>query len=441
MSTPPPLSSIADLTEEPAILIDRDFCIVSANKAYQDRYGLFGTLRGRHCYEVSHGNKVRCDKAGEECPVMKAWLSGKSQRALHIHHSPHGDEHVDVEARPIMDDAGEPQFFMEIIRNTALASTRPGDRAMVGRSPAFMEMLNLVQRVAPSDVSALLLGESGTGKELVAQAIHDQSARAKGNFVPVECSGLTESLFESELFGHEKGAFTGAQYEKIGLVEAAEGGTLFLDEVGDIPLPLQVKLLRLLESGTYRRVGSTQPRHADFRLVCATHQDLEGMVAKGEFRRDLYYRISAFPIVLPSLRERLEDIPLLAETLLARLPTGQHLSLAPETIERLQQYNFPGNVRELRNILERASLMAVDEVILPEHLPPLPEKKHGITPQHPARREIVTLAEAERRYLRWALEQHPGDRRSLARKLGVSERTLFRKLQRLDAAADDESPV
>ena len=436
MKNSPPLSSITDALEEPAILIDSDFRIVSANQAYQDRYGALENLRHRHCYQVSHGNEVRCDKAGEECPVMEAWRSGKIQRALHVHHSPHGDEHVDVEARPIRNGTDAPYFFMEVIRRSKLASTRPGARAMVGRSPAFMAMLNLVQRVAPSDVTALLLGESGSGKELVARAIHDQSPRATGNFVPVECSGLTESLFESELFGHEKGAFTGAQFDKTGLVEAARGGTLFLDEVGDIPLPLQVKLLRLLESGTYRRVGSTQTRQADFRLVCATHQDLEQMVATGAFRRDLYYRISAFPIPLPPLRERIEDIPLLAETLLARLPTGEHLTLAPETLERLQRYDFPGNVRELRNILERASLMAVDETIQPEHLTIAPDDDDD--PLRPDRGAIVTLAEAEQRYLRWALRQHRGDRRSLARKLGVSERTLFRKLQRLTPPAGDE---
>ena len=223
--------------------------------------------------------------------------------------------------------------------------------------------------MAPSATTALLLGESGTGKELVAQAIHQQSGREHGPFVVVECSGLTESLFESELFGYEKGAFTGANRRKIGLVESASGGTLFLDEVGDIPLSLQVKLLRLLETGTFRRVGGVETLRADFRLIAATHRDLKGMVERGSFRRDLYYRLSVFPIHLPALRERRGDIVLLAETLLTRLAPGRAYVLGDEMRARLLAYDFPGNIRELRNIIERAILMADGGTLLPEHLP------------------------------------------------------------------------
>jgi transcriptional regulator with GAF, ATPase, and Fis domain len=193
------------------------------------------------------------------------------------------------------------------------------------------------------------LGESGTGKELVARAVHEASSRANRPLVPVDCSSLPENLFESELFGHERGAFTGANTARGGLVEAASGGTLFLDEVGDIPLTMQVKLLRLLETGTYRRVGSTEQRHADIRVVSATHRDLDQMVAQGRFREDLYYRLSTFPIHLPALRERADDIALLAVALLTRVAPKRKLVLSDSALQLLQAQNYPGNVRELRN--------------------------------------------------------------------------------------------
>ena len=224
---------------------------------------------------------------------------------------------------------------------------------------AITEMLELIQRGARSEVPILLLGESGTGKELAARAIHDASPRSKGAFVPVECSGLGEALFESELFGHARGSFTGAHTRKPGLVEAATGGTLFLDEIGDVPLSLQVKLLRVLESGMYRPVGDIEARSANFRLVCATHRDLDRMVSDGSFRRDLYFRINTFPIAMPPLRERREDIPLLCDTLLA----NSAKRLSDEALMLLQRHDYPGNIRELRNIVERAVLLTDGVVI------------------------------------------------------------------------------
>jgi DNA-binding NtrC family response regulator len=239
-------------------------------------------------------------------------------------------------------------------------------------------------------------------------------------------------LFESELFGHEKGAFTGAQQRKIGLIEAAQGGTLFLDEVGDIPLSLQVKLLRLLETRSFRRVGSVDAQQADFRLVCATHRDLKAMVAEGDFRQDLYYRINSFPIPLPALRERGDDLPLLVETLLRRIHPNRRLTLDPEAMACLQGYSFPGNVRELRNILERASLLADADAILKEHLPEecRPATVASAT-SDPASDPILSLEEVEQRYLRELLAHYHGDRRSLARRLGISERTFYRKIRGL----------
>jgi DNA-binding NtrC family response regulator len=431
----PELTAILDGYTAPAILLGLDYRILTANRAYRSTYGDGQPVRDRLCYAVSHRNTVPCDQAGESCPLRAAVASGTPQRALHVHYTPQGEEHVDVETRPVRNKDGEIMYVVEVLRPVRVASATSGTQGLVGRGAAFRRMLELVQRVAGSEAAVLLLGESGTGKEAVAQAIHASCQRAQGPFVPVECSGLTESLFESELFGHEKGAFTGAQQRKVGLIEAAQGGTLFLDEVGDIPLSLQVKLLRLLETRTFRRVGSVDAKRADFRLVCATHRDLKSLVAAGDFRQDLYYRISAFPIPLPALRERGDDLPLLVETLLRRIQPRRKVSLAPEAMACLQGYSFPGNVRELRNILERASLLADSDTILPEHLPeecrpatPADPYPSTASPSEPA---ILPLEEVEQRYLRDILARFPGDRRTLAGKLGISERTFYRKIKGL----------
>jgi transcriptional regulator with PAS, ATPase and Fis domain len=419
----------------PAVAIDPEYRIIAANQRYRQVFANGSLVIGQTCHAVSHRSAVPCDQTGETCPMRVARESGRPHQVLHIHHTPRGDVHVSVETRPIYRPDGTLWMFIECLETYGVAAATPVEGALVGRSPGFNAVLDLVRRVAPSMTAALLLGESGTGKELIARAIHDASPRRDRPFVPLECSGLTESLFESELFGHERGAFTGAHAAKAGLVEAANGGTLFLDEVGDIPLPLQVKLLRLLETRSFRRVGGVEPHEADFRLICATHRDLERAVREGGFRQDLYYRISAFPIHLPPLRERREDIRLLAETLLQRIPGGEHLAFAPAALDCLERYPFPGNIRELRNILERAALLADRGVILPKDLPEAcREIPDGESPWLPAGLEdspILSLEEAERAYLRQVLARFRGDRKALAKALGVSERTLFRKLQGL----------
>ena len=423
------VGAVLDGMEGPAIAVAPDYRILAANSHYQQSFGNGASVVGEPCYAVSHQARVPCDRNGESCPVRVAQVTRKPERVLHIHHTPRGDIHVAVEARPIFRPDGALWFFIERIDCCSGTGAGTDGDSLVGRSLAFRRVLDLVRRVAPSATTALLLGESGTGKEVVARAIHDASPRHDRPFVPVECSGLTESLFESELFGHERGAFTGAHAAKPGLVEAARGGTLLLDEVGDIPPGLQVKLLRLLETRTFRRIGSVEPQEADFRLVCATHRDLPAMVAEGAFRRDLYYRISAFPITLPALRERREDIPLLAEALLRRIPAASGLRLSQAALECLSAHDFPGNIRELRNLLERAALLLDGDTILPEHLP-------GICRLAGAERSddgVLPLDEVERRYLARVLAEHRGDRKELAALLGVSERTLFRKLQSLRA--------
>ena len=425
--------SLVDALPEPRIVLDARYRIVHANPAYCREYGTGAPVAGRRCYEVSHHIDVPCDQAGEACPLRASREAGAPQRVLHLHHTPRGEEHVDVETTPIKDASGRIDYFVETLRTVRHARSQVAAHGLVGRSAAFKKMLELVVRAAPTDIAVLLLGETGTGKELVARAIHEASRRASGPFVAVDCAGLTETLFESELFGYEKGAFTGANFRKIGLVEAAAGGTLFLDEIGDMPLSQQVKLLRLLETGTFRRVGSVETLPADFRLVCATHHDLPTMVRDGSFRRDLYFRISAFPIRTPALRERPEDIPLLAESLLARVAPRTGLRLSPQAQEVLARMPFPGNIRELRNVVERACVLASGDAILPAHLPAVDEQAAGPSDPAPAPEaageEILPLEQAERRYVQWAARRFAGDRRALAERLGISERTLFRKLR------------
>ncbi len=425
MSPANELISFLETHPDPQIVMGIDYRILAANAAYRRVYAGERNVVGQFCYAISHGYSRPCDECGESCPLAASRISGEPRRVLHLHHTPRGEEHVDVELTPIVGASGKIEYFVERMLTVREASSFPAESGLVGKSAAFNRMLELVRRVAPSDTAALLLGESGTGKELVAQAIHQQSRREHGPFVVVECSGLTETLFESELFGYEKGAFTGAHQRKIGLVESASDGTLFLDEVGDIPLSLQVKLLRLLETGTFRRVGGVETLRADFRLIAATHRDLKAMVERGSFRRDLYYRLSVFPIHLPALRERRGDIGLLADTLLARLAPGRPYTVSEAARARLQDYDYPGNIRELRNIIERAMLMADGDTLLEEHLPP--ELKSDETGM-PGVDDIVPLETAELRYLQWALAHHGGDRKSLAAQLGISERTLYRKL-------------
>ncbi len=430
----PGLITLLDSFPEPRILIDEHYRILAANAAYRREFGANLKIDGQQfCYELSHHYDKPCDQAGENCPLLGSMESGEPNRVLHVHHTSAGREHVEVEVVPVKDKAGKTTYFMETMHVLRHAHGGAHDRDLVGYSPSFNRMLELARRVAARESSVLLLGESGTGKELVAQAIHDMSPRAAAPFVAVECSGLTETLFESEMFGYEKGAFTGAIGRKTGLVEAAHGGTLFLDEVGDIPLSLQVKLLRLLEAGTYRRIGGVEPLSADFRLVAATHRDLAEMVEEGSFRQDLYFRLNVFPIELPPLRERLEDLPMLVDRLLSRLDPGRQFTLSREAMKTLMNHDFPGNVRELRNILERALIMVDGNTILPQHLHLGSMKKamREISPVLPFN-ELLPLEQMERRYLAWAANNFHGDRKALAEKLGTSERTLYRKLKDAD---------
>lgn len=421
-TTSHPLAELVSLLETSAqshVLLDPYYRILAANSAYRAQFDRAGNVVGRHCYELSHHITTPCDQAGESCPLATCRASGKRERVVHLHHTPSGEEYVAIEIAPIHDALGELVYFVEKMETLPVARGVSSRDGLVGRSPAFRGMLDLVARVAKSDASVLLLGESGTGKELVANALHKASSRSKAPFITVDCSGIPETLFESELFGHERGAFTGAVSKHSGLIAAANGGTLFLDEVGDIPLSMQVKLLRLLETGSYRCVGSTELRHADIRLVSATHRDLRQMVSDGYFRADLYYRLNTFPIPVPALRERQQDIPLLIDALLSRVAPDRHLTIEGEALTALCRYSFPGNVRELRNLIERASLMCDHDVIMRSHLPADLALTFSSTAIHGHQDDGFNSL----------INSYRGSRKSLAKLLGISERTLYRRLK------------
>jgi len=306
---------------------------------------------------------------------------------------------------------------------------------LLGESPAMLRLHELIAAVARSEATVLVTGESGTGKELVAHAIHQAGPRSAERFVAVDCCTLQETLFESELFGHERGAFTGADRRKPGLIEAAAGGTLFLDEIGDIGPALQAKLLRVLESGRFRRVGATADLRADVRVVAATNRDLPRMAREGAFRADLYYRLSALTIEVPPLRERSQDIPLLVRHFASRNARhGEQPVFGEAALDQLSRYAWPGNVRELRNVVERATLLAKrGQRIEPRDLPAFPSTERDATGREDLDALLQgepTLDEVERRYLELLLRRHGGNRRRTAEVLGISERTAYRMIER-----------
>ncbi|HEB56959.1 MAG TPA: PAS domain-containing protein [Gammaproteobacteria bacterium] len=434
----PSCEQIIDIFPDPFVIIDQDYTIIAANNAYRRHYQINGDdLIGRRCHEVSHHSTEPCSKHGEQCPLEDVFANGQQTHVMHIHYDTRGnEEYVQLQAAPIMDNEGKVLFMGEYVQTVNMQEGE--HNLLIGRSPAYLHMLSLLQRVAPTNSTVLLLGESGSGKEKVAEYVHHYSKRAKAPFVVVDCSTLGENLIESELFGHEKGAFTGASQCKKGLFETAHGGTLFIDELCELPLILQTKLLRVLETGTIRRLGGNKYIKVDVRIIAATNRNIQHMVANKEFRRDLYYRLSAFPVNVPLLRDRKDDIVPLSEYFLRQIPEGDnHLPLSAEVIETLLGYPYPGNVRELRNIIERATIFAGDDALRPEHIvfeddlsnnaggkpgmnnlappPPLIRRRSRFTDK-----DIIT-----------ALSEAGGHRAKAAHMLGISERTLYRHIQKL----------
>jgi transcriptional regulator with PAS, ATPase and Fis domain len=303
----------------------------------------------------------------------------------------------------------------------------------VGETPAIQDVLGLVRRVAETDSTVLIRGESGVGKELVARAVHRLSRRSRQPFVVVDCASLHENLLQSELFGHERGAYTGAIGLKHGLFEVADRGTIFLDEIGEVTPPLQVKLLRVLETGIFRRVGGTVDVKVDVRVIAATNRDLEAMMRSGGFREDLYYRLNVFSIPIPPLRDRREDIARLVEHFIrsSAIVSKRGATVSVESMRVLERYPWPGNARELQNVIERALILCDGDVLHPEHLPMGVRVPAG-TPLGAESKERPTLADTERRYIRRVLEENRGHRQRAAKILGISERNLYRKLKELD---------
>ena len=319
-------------------------------------------------------------------------------------------------------------------RNISLEDhCRQQQQQLIGTGGAMQKVYRLIEQAAPSDATILITGESGTGKELVAEAIHSTSRRRNQPYIRLNCAAIPEGLMESEMFGHEKGAFTGALKQKIGKFEMANGGTLLLDEIADLPLALQPKLLRVLQEQELDRVGGTRTVKVDVRIICATARDLKDEVKKGNFREDLFYRLRVIPISLPPLRMRKEDIPELTQHFLHQfsLNRGVALSLSPEAMERLLSYDFPGNVRELRNILERASVLAQEPTITPGDLPSDLAGSPSTTASTTGDSLVLAeaLAQTEKEVILKALSKAAGVKQQAAEILGISRKNLWEKMK------------
>ena len=309
---------------------------------------------------------------------------------------------------------------------------RPGFGGLIGVSAKMQRVYKMIEKVSQHRYSVLILGESGTGKELVARSIHFSGPRQHKPFVPVDCSGLVPTLIESELFGYVKGAFTGAQHSRAGLLESATGGTVFLDEIGDLPVDLQVKLLRALQEREVRPVGANDRVHIDVRVIAATNRDLESAIRAGAFRQDLFFRLNVVQITLPPLRDRKSDIPLLVSFLLEKFsdPQGQVRTISQDAMRRLMAYDWPGNVRELENAIERAVALSSGPVL---HVGDLPTSlQHANNDDSLESDQLVSLEEMERRAILRALRETGGDKLAAARLLGIGKTTLYRKLKQYD---------
>lgn len=436
------VQSLVDAHPEPFALIDRDFNIVACNQHYAEAYTHLkpADIVGMKCHEVSHKSSTTCEINGEECPLKRVFDSDQPVQVIHRHiDRDHKPEYVAIHGSPVFDDQGRLLYMGEGMRSITKEQELAFDeQKMVGCCPSFMRVLDNLCLIAETDSPALIRGETGTGKEMAAQLLHRKSPRANGPFVTIDSTSFTEDLLVNELFGHEPGAFTGCVGAKKGLVELADKGTLFMDEIGEIPLSLQAKLLRVLETGTFRRLGGTEERRVNFRFICATHRDLRAMVDAGAFRADLYYRINVMQVELPPLRHRQDDIPALVEHFLSRRMLGKLASpISADAMALLRRYPFPGNMRELKNIVERAALLARGGAIQPEHLPD--EIRHADMLLTQLQRadlaalghqchhdDDVTLAQIEA-----TLARFNGSRRKTAAFLKISERTLYRRLKDL----------
>jgi len=438
------LQSVIDASENGFVVIDKDYKIVAANQAYCNAYGINSEdIVGCKCHQVSHHSDVPCHLNGEDCPHKKVFETREPHQVLHIHYDVNNEEeHVRIKGSPIYGTDGQ-LFLGEAVFPIAKSEELGCDKQrMLGNSPSFLACIEEMSGASLSDVPILLNGESGVGKELAAKFIHNKSDRRALPFISIDCTSISEGIFESELFGHERGAFTGCVGRRHGLIETAEGGTLFLDEIGEVPLALQGRLLRALETGNYRRLGGREDLHVDIRIICATHNNLRKMVEHGTFRADLYYRIAGISITIPPLRERRSDITPLVKAMLEKTKTHSGIAgrASDEALQILQNHDYPGNIRELKNILQKAVTMSTGGLITPDllqlnnmskvYVNPLTDRRMvspDLKTTFPSTNQSLTDVEAT--HIESLLHQHDGHRARVAEELRISERTLYRKLK------------
>lgn len=443
-STPAVLESVIEAVESPFVVIDKNYTIIAANSAYHTAYGVSAKeIIGQKCHKVSHHSDLPCHLNGEDCPHKEVFESGKPHEVLHIHYDHNNEEeHVRIKGTPIRTEEGKLYLGEAVFPLAKSAELGCDEQRMLGRSAAFLACVDEMAGAASSDAPVLLIGESGVGKELAAQFIHKKSSRADGPFIAIDCTTIPEGIFESELFGHERGAFTGCIGRRNGLIESAEGGTLFLDEVAEIPSAIQGRLLRALETGFYRRLGGREDMHVDVRIICATHHNLRSMIEQGTFRADLYYRIAGISIAIPPLRERGDDLIPLTNAIVAkkRDHNGQPYTISDSAMNMLRQYSFPGNIRELKNILQKAISISTSRLITPDLLKfdnientfdsslfPDGRNKPGAHRNPPSTNR--SISEVEATHIESLLHQYHGHRAKVAEVLDISARTLYRKLK------------
>ncbi|AMK75829.1 MULTISPECIES: sigma-54 interaction domain-containing protein [Methylomonas] len=425
------LESLLETHDLPLIIIGADLRIVAVNRAWESSFGVMRqNMIGQPC----------CVDAGD-CRHQRLFQTLEAYAGIFADDADANSQRLfSARGFPLL-DADATLYLGETLTVLKKSAAR-GDEsaAMIGKSAAFAQYKTRLQQAADTQAPVLLLGETGTGKELAAEFVHRHSRQAEGDFVIVDCTILGEELFESELFGHEKGAFTGATSAKKGLFELGNNGTLFFDEIGDLPLSQQPKLLRALESGQFRRVGGTAMQKANVRVVCATHRNLADMVKTGRFREDLFYRLSVFPVEVPPLRQRRQDLPLLIDHFLEQLSVNvdSGYAITQSALIKLMQYAWPGNIRELRNCLQLAAGLCKDKSIQEADIHFM-QRQGSVEPvdagepssdAHPL--PVNSMAQFEAEFINSLISKYQGNRKLIAAEMNISERTLYRKLNRLN---------
>ncbi|MGY6277042.1 sigma-54 interaction domain-containing protein [Methylomonas sp. MgM2] len=430
------LESLLETHEQPFVVISADLRVVAVNQAWE---AVFGIMRNDYV------GKPCCEQQGD-CRHHQLFQTLEPYAGIFPSEQGKQEKRIlNVRGYPLLNAEG--QLYLgesQSLLSKTLQENHHG--GMVGKSDPFKRLTMKLQKAAMTSAPVLLLGETGTGKELAAEFVHRHSTHATGEFVIADCTVFGEDLFESELFGHEKGAFTGAAASKKGLFELADNGTLFLDEIGELPISQQAKLLRAIESGQFRRVGGTSSLRATVRVVCATHRDLAEMVRQGRFREDLFYRLSVFPIDIPPLRERKQDIPLLVDHFLEQigLITGQPLTMSKAGLVKLIQHAWPGNIRELKNCLQLAGSLCTGGVIqendvhfmrrIEESSQPMIDFNTvaSFSAQPVISNSLSALEQYEASFIASLIKKYQGNRKLIAAEMNISERTLYRKLNRLN---------